>query len=54
MDVFIPELNVQTGVLVDDGEEDDDAEDVIEAYREGELRSICRVMHAYLEGGGAY
>lgn len=52
MEAFIPELNVQTGILVDDGEEDDDPEDVIEAYKEGELRKICRVMHAYLEGGG--
>ncbi|MHA7274600.1 hypothetical protein ACX80Z_14350 [Arthrobacter sp. TMT4-20] len=52
IDVFIPELNVQTSVLLDDGEEDDDAENVIEAYREAELRSVCRVMHAYLEGGG--
>lgn len=52
IEVFIPELNVQTGVLVDDGEVDDDSEDVIEAYREGELRSVCRVMRAYLEGGG--
>lgn len=52
IDIFIPELNVQTGVLLDDDEEDNDAEDVIEAYREGELRSVCRVVHAYLEGAG--
>ncbi|MHA7284214.1 hypothetical protein [Arthrobacter sp. TMS2-4] len=52
MEVFIPELNVQTGILVDDGEKDDDPEDVIEAYKEGELRKICRLMHAYLEGEG--
>lgn len=52
MDAFIPELNVQTSILVDDGEEDDDDEDAIEAYKEGELKRICRVMHAYLEGGG--
>jgi hypothetical protein len=52
MDAFIPELNVQTSILVDDGAEDDDPEDVIEAFKEGELRRICRVMHAYLEGGG--
>jgi hypothetical protein len=52
MEAFIPELEVQTSILVDDGEEDDDPEDVIEAYKEGELRKIVRVMHAYLEGGG--
>lgn len=52
MDAFIPELNVQTSILVDDGAEDDDDEDAIEAYKEGELKRICRVMHAYLEGGG--
>ncbi|MBG6185543.1 hypothetical protein IWX65_003524 [Arthrobacter sp. CAN_A214] len=52
MEAFIPELEVQTSILVDDGEEDDDPEDVIEACKEGELRKIGRVMHAYLEGGG--
>ena len=52
MDAFIPELNVQTSILVDDGEEDDDDEDAIEAYKEGELKRICRVMRAYLEGAG--
>ncbi|MHA7294384.1 hypothetical protein [Arthrobacter sp. HLT1-21] len=52
MEAFIPELNVQTGILVDDGEEDDDPADVIGGYKEGELRKICRVVHAYLEGGG--
>jgi hypothetical protein len=52
MEAFIPELEVQTSILVDDGAEDDDPEDVIEAYKEGELRKIGRVMHAYLEGGG--
>lgn len=54
MEAFIPELNVQTSILMDDGEEDDDDEDTIEAYKEGELKKICRVMHAYLEGGGRY
>ncbi|WP_104169016.1 hypothetical protein [Arthrobacter sp. SX1312] len=52
MEAFIPELNVQTSILVDDGEVDDDPEDVIEAEKEARLRKICRVMHAYLEGGG--
>jgi hypothetical protein len=54
MEAFIPELNVQTSILVDDGEEDDDDddEDTIEAYKKGELKKICRVMHSYLEGGG--
>jgi hypothetical protein len=52
VEAFIPELKVQTSILVDDGEKDDDPEDVIEAYKEGELRKICRVMRAYLEGGG--
>lgn len=47
---FIPELNVQTALLVDDyGEEDDDE---LEAYREAELTKLCRVMRAYLLGGG--
>jgi hypothetical protein len=47
---FIPELNVQTALLVDDyGEEDDDE---LEAYREAELMKLCRVMRAYLQGDG--
>lgn len=52
MEAFIPELNVQTSILVDDGVKDDDDEDTIEAYKAGELKRICRIMHAYLEGGG--
>jgi hypothetical protein len=52
MEAFIPELNVQTSILVDDGEKDDDDDETIEAYKAGELRKTCRVMHAYLEGGG--
>ncbi|APX03962.1 hypothetical protein [Arthrobacter sp. QXT-31] len=47
---FIPELNVQTALLIDDGEEEDD--DELEAYREAELMKLCRVMRAYLQGGG--
>lgn len=47
---FIPELNVQTALLVDDGEEEDD--DELEADREAELMKLCCVMRAYLQGGG--
>lgn len=47
---FIPELNVQTALLVDDyGVEDDDE---VEADRDAELMKLCRVMRAYLQGGG--
>lgn len=38
---FIPELNVQTGVLTDDDEEQE---------KEAELRRLCLVMRAYLRG----
>lgn len=41
MDGFIPELNVQTGVL----DEDD-----VEQEKEAELRRLCLVMRAYLWG----
>lgn len=41
MDGFIPELNVQTGVLDDDG---------VEQEKEVELRRLCLVMRAYLRG----
>lgn len=51
MYVFIPELNVSTGVFLGDPEEDD-PDDVIQAEWEGELRRLCRLMRVYLEGGG--
>lgn len=41
MDGFIPELNVQTGVL----DEDD-----VEHEKEAALRRVCLVMRAYLRG----
>ncbi|MBP2385848.1 hypothetical protein [Paeniglutamicibacter kerguelensis] len=41
MDGFIPELNVQTGVLDDDD---------VEQEKEDELRRLCLVMRAYLRG----
>lgn len=47
---FIPELNVQTALLVDDYGEEGDEE--LEAYREAELTKLCRLMRAYLSGGG--
>ena len=43
MDAFIPELNVQTSVL----DEDD-----VEQDKEDELRRLCLVMRAYLQGEG--
>lgn len=47
---FIPELRVQAALLVDDYGEEGDEE--LEAYREAELTKLCRVMRAYLLGGG--
>ena len=47
---FIPELNVQTALLVDDYGEEGDEE--LEDYREAELTKLCRLMRAYLLGGG--
>lgn len=47
---FIPELKVQTALLVDDYGEEGDEE--LEAYREAELTKLCRLMRAYLSGGG--
>lgn len=47
---FIPELSVQTALLVDDYGEEGDEE--LEAYREAELMKLCRLMRAYLSGGG--
>lgn len=46
LDGFIPELNVQTGIL------DDDDDDDVEPEKEDELRRICAVMRAYLRGKG--
>lgn len=43
MDAFIPELNVQTSLF--------DYDDV-EQEKEAELRRLCLVMHAYLQGEG--
>ncbi|WP_026544357.1 hypothetical protein [Arthrobacter sp. 35/47] len=50
VEVFIPELKVHTGLVVDDYGEEGDEE--LEAYREAELRKLCRVMRSYLLGGG--
>lgn len=43
MDAFIPELNVQAAIL----DEDNDV-----AYKEEELKKLCRALRAYLQGGG--
>jgi hypothetical protein len=43
MDAIVPELNVQT-ILFD--------EDDVEAEKEAELRRLCFVMRAYLQGEG--
>ena len=43
MDAFIPELNVQTTLF--------DYDDV-EPEKEAELRRLCLVMRAYLQGEG--
>src|SRR6476661_10129205 len=43
MDALVPELNVQT-ILFDD--------DDVEAEKEAELRRLCFVMRAYLQGQG--
>ena len=43
MAAFIPELDVGADMV----DEDDDV-----AYKEEELRKLCRALRAYLEGGG--
>lgn len=43
MDAFVPELNVQTAIFDDDD---------VEPEKEAELRRLCLVMRAYLQGEG--